>query len=209
MTRPLERDRSNAWSCSFTVSACEESCREEKQVSPNDVRVDRATRVSKEATRARSGRWWIMARKDALLRLHRRLQERRRDLLGYLADEIGDLEHDRSNMDDADAAFDTISTEMTSQLAQLEYREVQQIDRALAHLRNGTYGTCELCSCKIPVARLNALPYSTLCIGCQRRLEVDPGLAEDFKRGWQRVSDNEATQTDVNYNVSDIEYKLS
>jgi DnaK suppressor protein len=35
----------------------------------------------------------------------------------------------------------------------------------------GKYGSCEVCNGKIPLARLNALPYATMCIECQRDLE--------------------------------------
>ena len=38
-------------------------------------------------------------------------------------------------------------------------------------MRVGKYGSCEVCNGKIPMARLNALPYATMCIECQRDLE--------------------------------------
>ena len=49
------------------------------------------------------------------------------------------------------------------------------MERALRRLKTGTYGKCEACSTKIPVARLNALPYSTVCIKCQREIESEGG----------------------------------
>jgi DnaK suppressor protein len=76
--------------------------------------------------------------------------------------------------DSADAAFEAGSDEMTSQLAELDARELAQIDRALLRLKQGTYGLCEVCQGKIPLGRLNALPYSTLCIECQREMERYP-----------------------------------
>ena len=44
---------------------------------------------------------------------------------------------------------------------------VEEIDRALAKIDAGTYGTCEGCGQPIPKARLKALPYATLCVGCK------------------------------------------
>jgi len=38
-------------------------------------------------------------------------------------------------------------------------------------MKEGTYGQCEVCSGRIPLVRLHALPYATMCIGCQRDLE--------------------------------------
>jgi DnaK suppressor protein len=79
--------------------------------------------------------------------------------------------------DCADGAFDSGSEEISTQLAELEARELNQIHRALTRLTQGTYGICEVCQKKIPVARLNALPYSTTCINCQREMEGYPGSA--------------------------------
>lgn len=39
--------------------------------------------------------------------------------------------------------------------------------RALARLRNGTYGDCLVCSDAIDEARLNALPTATVCVSCK------------------------------------------
>ena len=44
---------------------------------------------------------------------------------------------------------------------------VEEIDRALAKIDAGTYGTCEQCGQPIPRARLKALPYATLCVACK------------------------------------------
>ena len=46
-----------------------------------------------------------------------------------------------------------------------------QIDEALAKLDAGTYGTCDRCGQQIAPARLEALPYATLCVTCQDRVE--------------------------------------
>ncbi|HEY8741639.1 MAG TPA: TraR/DksA C4-type zinc finger protein [Chloroflexota bacterium] len=41
---------------------------------------------------------------------------------------------------------------------------IDQIDHALERIANGTYGKCERCGKPIPLPRLEALPFSTLCI---------------------------------------------
>jgi DnaK suppressor protein len=50
-------------------------------------------------------------------------------------------------------------------------RTLRQIDAALARLRAGRYGFCSSCSDPIPLARLRALPFATLCVPCQERQE--------------------------------------
>lgn len=152
-----------------------------------------------------------MARNDALLKLHRRLRQRREELYKSIADELGDLRHERggrTGSDDGDVAAETLNTELNSKLAQMETRELQQIDRALARLEKGTYGTCEGCGKKIPVQRLNALPYTSFCIDCQREYEANPEAMEDYHAGWQKVYESETAATEVNVNLSDLEYNL-
>ena len=61
--------------------------------------------------------------------------------------------------------------EISSQLAEVESRELASIENALERMKDGKYGQCEVCGGRIPMARLNALPYATVCIDCQRELE--------------------------------------
>ena len=134
-----------------------------------------------------------MARNDALLRLHKTLTGRRDELLKSLGTDLEDLAHVKNfsgTGDAADAAFDSAGEELSSQLAELESRELAQIERAIRQLKKGTYGQCEGCQTKIPVARLNVLPYSTLCIKCQREAERDSNwLSERRGANWETLTD--------------------
>jgi DnaK suppressor protein len=155
-----------------------------------------------------------MARKDALLRLHKTLLERRNELMKRLGVEIRDLGHNRLSVpsgDSADAAFDSGSNEISSQLAELEARELAQVQRAISRLKQGTYGTCEVCHTKIPVARLNALPFSTMCISCQREMENSSEHGGAYgDADWDRVADTEHRFSDRReVDISDIEIDLS
>ncbi|MGI6129385.1 MAG: TraR/DksA C4-type zinc finger protein [bacterium] len=47
-----------------------------------------------------------------------------------------------------------------------------QVDHALEKLEAGDYGVCERCGEQIDTARLNALPWATLCYHCQEREEA-------------------------------------
>ncbi len=42
-----------------------------------------------------------------------------------------------------------------------------EIDRALAKLAEGSYGTCDVCGGEIAEERLEALPWATLCVVCK------------------------------------------
>ena len=44
-----------------------------------------------------------------------------------------------------------------------------QVTDALGRFNQGTYGICARCKAEIDPARLEALPYATLCLRCQQR----------------------------------------
>jgi DnaK suppressor protein len=158
-----------------------------------------------------------MARKDALLRLHARLVVRRDALRKALN---GDLEGFREFAattdvgDNVDAAVDTANDEICSQLAEIESRELGQIEHALKRIVDGVYGRCEYCGGKIAEARLNALPYTNSCIDCQRENERNGPTTgrgvEDHNR-WAKVYDKplEDSERDSELNLSDFEVDLT
>ncbi|MBA3737538.1 MAG: TraR/DksA C4-type zinc finger protein [Actinobacteria bacterium] len=43
---------------------------------------------------------------------------------------------------------------------------LRDVDRALVKLEEGTYGVCDRCGKLISEARLEARPWSVLCIDC-------------------------------------------
>ncbi len=47
---------------------------------------------------------------------------------------------------------------------------LRKIERALARIDEGEYGICEICGSAIPVARLEARPYATLCVTCAAKV---------------------------------------
>jgi DnaK suppressor protein len=153
-----------------------------------------------------------MARQDALLRLHKNLLARRSELrkrLGLELEELAHVKHSSASGDAADAAFDASGEEIASTLAELEAKELAQIERALRRLKAGTYGKCEVCSLTIPVARLNALPFSTFCVKCQREMEADGGWNNgDGHTDWGRIADGNPME-DREVNISDLEIDLS
>jgi DnaK suppressor protein len=114
-----------------------------------------------------------MARKDALVNLRAILVRRRDALRSALAGDLSLLKELRSESpgDVIDAAYDSAQDEISSQLAEVESRELANIENALERMKAGQYGQCEVCGGRIPMARLDALPYATMCIECQREVE--------------------------------------
>jgi DnaK suppressor protein len=151
-----------------------------------------------------------MARRDALLRLQKSLVARRDELRRRLGGDLEDLRSGTAGVgaDTVDVAFDSGSEEVTSALAELESRELTQIERSLVRLRQGTYGVCEGCSRKIPITRLNALPFTTTCIECQREMELYGSLGRINGAGnWDKVSEPLDNEREVK--LSDLEMDMT
>ena len=78
--------------------------------------------------------------------------------------EPGDVQFDEES-----GEGDTMNVERERDLAlsAQAMAAVDEIDRALAKIDSGTYGTCEKCGEPIPKERLKALPYAALCVKCK------------------------------------------
>jgi DnaK suppressor protein len=114
-----------------------------------------------------------MTRTQFLSQVQQRLMTRRQALRAALSGDERLLKstYDSGVGDEVDAAIAHEEAELRSQLAEVESRELVQIDRALEKLRAGNYGRCETCDKPITPMRLKYLPYAADCIGCARREE--------------------------------------
>lgn len=143
-----------------------------------------------------------MKRQQLMERIEKVLRRRRDAVRQSLSGELGQLgSADRSAVGDpVDAALDTEYTAINSELAEAESRELEYIERALERIREGSYGVCERCGQKIPAARLQALPYATMCIRCQK-LHEEQNRAQRSGRGEYRGVDIEADRDDMRANA--------
>jgi DnaK suppressor protein len=66
----------------------------------------------------------------------------------------------------ADLGSDNFEQELTLSLVGSEKVALDKIELALQRVSEGSYGTCEDCGKKIPESRLEAIPYSTVCVQC-------------------------------------------
>jgi RNA polymerase-binding transcription factor DksA len=74
--------------------------------------------------------------------------------------DVFDTDNPASGTNDVDRA-------RALQLAQLTSNTAAAVEDALQRLAAGTYGTCEGCGRRIPLARLRAVPETRLCVGCK------------------------------------------
>ena len=95
------------------------------------------------------------------------LLEKKAEILGELAG-LEELPGDRGEIsfgkrvgEGTAMAVDRLSQVAVHDNLQLTMAD---IDRALAKVDEGTYGTCDVCGEPIPAGRLEALPWATRCV---------------------------------------------
>lgn len=73
----------------------------------------------------------------------------------------------------ADSATNTSELETSLALQANLQKLLEDVERALRKLSDGSYGTCESCGQPINPERLEALPSAKLCISCKAQQERD------------------------------------
>ena len=76
----------------------------------------------------------------------------------------GGLEGDLIDQANADAEAD-----LQIRLHQSDGRLLKAIEEALNRIRQGTFGTCAVCKQPIAKARVEAVPWTHLCLECKER----------------------------------------
>ncbi|HEX5104225.1 MAG TPA: TraR/DksA C4-type zinc finger protein [Pirellulaceae bacterium] len=130
-----------------------------------------------------------MNKTQFLRQTEQRLLARRGALKAALAGDQRMLQtlHESGVGDEIDAAIASQQAELQSQMAEVESRELVQIDQALAKIRAGQYGRCETCERQIAPLRLKYLPYAADCIACARR-EERHDTAQPLSRPVNRIA---------------------
>lgn len=73
--------------------------------------------------------------------------------------------------DEADLAASEINQSLTFELRNRERMMISKINTALQKIQTGTFGLCQTCEEPIEKRRLDARPFSTLCVACQEQEE--------------------------------------
>jgi DnaK suppressor protein len=112
--------------------------------------------------------------------LKAQLLARRSRLLRGIHSQLGALRQSREHgvSDTADIATDAQQDFESLRLAEFEVQELRKIEGAIRRIDSGTFDICEECDGPIGQERLRALPYATLCVRCQQRLEAEGAGAE-------------------------------
>jgi DnaK suppressor protein len=111
--------------------------------------------------------------RDTLLEERRRVEHAlatlRDEHPGSLDEEVEETATSDNHL--AETATATLGREIDYTLGENSEEVLAQIDAALERIDDGTYGTCTNCGKEIPLERLEANPWASLCIGCKQRAE--------------------------------------
>ncbi len=80
-----------------------------------------------------------------------------------------------SGQHQGDAGSDAYDRDFALSVLAKEQDALYEIEQALRRIKGGTYGVCEISEVKIPVARLEAIPFARLTVECQAQWEKEYG----------------------------------
>src|SRR5215211_5795518 len=102
--------------------------------------------------------------KDALLR-------KRTEILGTggIKPLQASMENNTRQGDMADQATGNNEVHIALKLKQTDAKILRNIEEALLRIEKGTYGTCRDCGEPIAAPRLNAIPWTRVCITCKEK----------------------------------------
>jgi RNA polymerase-binding transcription factor len=122
-------------------------------------------------------------RKAFLKSAREKLLEMRRLVLREISN---DLKQGREGakdegMDTYDLASEERDREISFILTDREREKVNAIQEALERVDDGSYGVCESCESEIAEGRLEALPFTRLCVNCQAEREREAKTARRYE----------------------------
>ncbi|MBA2355503.1 MAG: TraR/DksA family transcriptional regulator [Acidobacteria bacterium] len=97
------------------------------------------------------------------------LRKRRELLTGDGLKPIGSMMGNSRQGDMADQADGINEVHIALKLRQTDAKILQAIEEALDRIDRGSYGVCRDCGEPISAARLTAIPWTRVCIGCKEK----------------------------------------
>jgi RNA polymerase-binding transcription factor len=121
-------------------------------------------------------------RKAFLKSARETLLEMKRQLLAEIEHELkqGREGSKDEGMDTYDLASEERDREISFILTDRDRGKLQAIEDALDRVEDGSYGICESCEAEIAQGRLQAMPFTRLCVQCQADRETE---AKQNRRG--------------------------
>lgn len=145
-----------------------------------------------------------MTRTERLNKLKIKLLDRRKELRTKISGDMGSGTDPNQQGDEGDAATYNTASDLSTRLASMESEELRQIEMALSKFRDGRYGICEMSGKSIPIARLEALPFTRLSVECQRQQEEQGHRDHSYNADWEFAIAQESRFHDRDLTISDL-----
>jgi DnaK suppressor protein len=130
-------------------------------------------------------------RKAFLKTARETLETMKRQLLAEIQQDLkqGRESSKDEGMDTYDLASEEREREINFILTDRDRGKLQAIEDALDRLGEGSYGICESCESEIAEGRLQAMPFTRLCVQCQadRETEAKQNRRGDDDRAYRRL----------------------
>ena len=107
----------------------------------------------------------LLGVRDELLRIREGVAEDERDL--------GEKEGDFTEHDSGDMSQNMFTREMDASIGEQAERRLEEVDRALQKIEEGTYGLSDVSGESIPRGRLEAVPEALRTVEEQQRFEQE------------------------------------
>ncbi len=130
-------------------------------------------------------------RKTFLKKARETLDNMRSQMLRNVQQELHDGRDQNKDegMDTYDLASDARDREISHILTDRDRGKLEAIDEALSRVTDGSYGLCEDCGAEIAEGRLQALPFTRLCVTCQSDRERESRMNKRYEedRSFRRL----------------------
>ena len=122
-------------------------------------------------------------RKAFLKKARETLESMRAQMLKSVQQELqeGRDQNKDEGMDTYDLASDARDREINHILTDRDRGKLEAIDEALSRVDDGSYGLCEDCGAEIAEGRLQALPFTRLCVTCQSDRERESRMNKRYE----------------------------
>ncbi|WP_342526436.1 TraR/DksA C4-type zinc finger protein [Chryseomicrobium sp. FSL W7-1435] len=133
--------------------------------------------------------------------LKKQLEQRRAEILEHhnSHEELETTELSNYDNHPADNATDLTDQNTQQALERHEEEELESIEVALEAIKEGTYGTCQVCGEEIPYERLEIVPTALTCV---EHADQSP---EDHRPIEEKILDAAAEREDMDNSFEEVE----
>jgi len=108
-----------------------------------------------------------------LEQFQKKLLHKQQELVQAVArnEQDGRSADEEATQDIADKATNSYTKEFLFHQSNTDRTQLQLVIDALARIREGSFGECASCGEELNLKRLDAVPWASLCINCQEKVE--------------------------------------